>query len=226
MRQNESGNVMFYILIAIVLLAALSYAISQGGRTSAQNLTGDRERLLATEIVDYADTVKKAVQMLRLRGSQFSDLSFASDDLAGYGVPDTAPVHEIFNTAGGAVIYKAPDNAALALPSDWIFTATNEVENIGTTSGAADNADLLMILQPLTKNVCVSLNDRLGVTNPAGDPPADADVDTTVPFTGSPGFAQTIGNEAGSAALAGHNAGCFRETASGNYYFYQVLLAR
>lgn len=226
MRQTESGNVMFYILIAIVLLAALSYAISQGGRTGAQNLTGDRERLLATEIIDYADTVKKTVQMLRLRGSQFSDLSFASDDLAGYGVSGTAPAHEIFNTAGGAALYKKPDDSALALPSDWIFTATNEVENVGTTGGAADNADLLMILQPLKKSVCITLNERLSVTNPAGDPPVDTDIDTAVPFTGGAGFAQTIGNEAGSASLAGHNAGCFRETASGNYYFYQVLLAR
>lgn len=225
MRAKESGNAMFYILIAIALLAALSYAVAQGGRTGAQNLTEDRQRLLATEIIDYADIMKKTVQMLRLRGSQFSDLSFASANLAGYGVPGAAPAHELFNSEGGSLLYKKPDDDALASPSDWVFTATNEIENIGTTGGAAGNADLLMVLQPILKDVCTRINILLGVDNPAGDPPADADIDTTTPFTGSDGFAQSVGDDPGSA-LAGRNAGCFRETASGNYYFYQVLLPR
>ena len=229
-RQSESGNVMFYILIAVVLLAALSFAISQGGRGGNSELSRERQRLLASEILEYSDTVKKAVQILRLRGVGFDQLDFDSPGLAGYNNAACATGDcMIFDLAGGAVVYKEASPDVMAIGSDWIFAANNEVEGIGTTTGTADSAELLMILQPLKKEICANINDRLGVpNNGAGDdPPDDADIDISLPFTGGDAYSQTVGDEAGATKLGhGLQAACFREVSSGNYTFYQVLIAR
>ena len=229
-RKNESGNVMFYILIAIALLAALSFAISQSGRGSVSDVTADRQRLLVAEILDYADTVKKSVQILRLRGVAFSRLDFDVPALAGYdNASCTTDECLIFNVNGGGAVYKQASSSATVSAADWIFTAANEVEEIGTTAGAASGADLLMVLTPVKREICLALNVRLGIANngAGGDAPDDAEIDLSIPFTGTASYSKTLGDEAGATKLGpGHNAACFKDGASGNYIFYQVLLPR
>lgn len=226
MKAAESGNVMFYILIAVALLAALSYAVAMGSRASVQNLTTDRQRLLASEIVEYADTVKRAVQQLRLRGVAFNTLEFDDPALTGYANANCAAGDcMIFDPAGGAIVFKSASADALTVPSSWAFIANNEIELVGTTTGDAAGADLLMVQPNVIREVCAMINDLLDVANPSGDPPVDTSLDTTAPFTGAAAYAQTVGDEASSAALAGRTAGCFREGAAA-YYFYEVLIAR
>lgn len=110
-REGEKGNVLVYILIAIALLAALSYAFSSGGRVSGQGVSTDRTKLLASEIIDYGDTVKKTVAVLRLRGTGFDQLSFAATGLnaTDYGTPGNSPSNEVFNTSGGGLVYQDAD---------------------------------------------------------------------------------------------------------------------
>lgn len=217
---------MFYILIAVALLAALSYAVAMGSRASVQNLTEDRQRLLASEIIEYADTVKRAVQQLRLRGVAFNALEFDDPALTGYANANcTTGDCMIFDPAGGAIIFKSASADALTAPSSWAFIANNEIELVGTTTGDAAGADLLMVQPNVIRDVCVMINDLLDVTNPSGDPPVDTNFDTTVPFTGAAAYAQTVGDEASSAPLSGKTAGCFREGAAA-YYFYEALIPR
>jgi hypothetical protein len=225
--RDESGNILFYILIAVMLLGALSFAVTQGSRDSVQNMNQDKGRLLATGIIDYGDTIKKAVDTIRLRGAPFTALSFADPALgAAYGTAGTAPKNEVFNTAGGAAVYTPVAADALAAPGQpYIFTAGNEIKDVGTTCGADACADLLLLLPGLTKDICVTINTILGVGNPAGDPPVDSGADTTA-FAGTATYAATIGDEPSSAALAGRTAGCFLDTAASSYTYFQVLQAR
>ncbi len=228
MRRHESGNVLYYIMLAIVLLAALSLAISRGGRGSIQSLTGDRERLLATEIMGFGDLVSKATSQLRLRGVSFSQLSYAADGLAGgYGVYGAAPESEIFNPSGGAITYKPPPDDAMTAPGNYIFTAANEIKQVGTTCGTDACADLIMLGGPLQPGVCTSINSLLHIDNPSGDAPVDTEADITTLFAGgATPYSKTIGDDSGSAGLTGHTSGCFKDDASGGYYFYQVLQPR
>lgn len=228
MRQSESGNALFYILIAVALLAALGFAIAQSGRGSVSALSEERQRLLASEILDYAGAVKKAVQMMRLRGIVFSDLDFDDPGLAGHDNPGCASDEcLIFNVAGGGMVYKQASPDSLESAADWVFAANNEIGEIGTTAGDASSADLLMILRPLKKEVCARINIFLGIPNPSGDPPEDADIDMAAPYTGAAAYSKTVGDEAGASKLGpGQDAACFREVSSGDYTFYQVLLPR
>lgn len=226
MKHSESGNALFYILLAVALLGSLSYAVSQNMRGGVQGLTEERQKLLATDILEFSDVVAKAVSQLRLRGSQFSEFSFAHPDLAaGYGVYGGADAeHEIFNPAGGAIVYKDANSESMTTPGPYLFAANNEVEQIGTTSGAAASSDLLLILQPLVRDVCIQINDILGITAAGVAPPQDTEIDTGTVFAGTASYDQTISDE--SAALTTRNAACFEDTTNNRFVFYQVLMAR
>lgn len=224
MRHSERGNAMFYILIAVALLAALVFAVAQSSRTSATALTEEQQRLLATEILDYSQSVKNAVAQLRLRGTSFVQLSFAKPGDAGY---NTTPAHEIFNTQGGGIVYQDVRPEAQIAATAWVFAANNEIDDVGTTCAAAGCVDLLMILPAVRRDTCIKINDFLGITGPTDEPPLDSSIDTLTPFTGTPTYDDTIGDEAGSTEVRGKQAGCVKETAPpGEYHFYQVLEAR
>ena len=167
---------------------------------------------------------------MRLRGISFSQLDFDDPGLAGYdNVSCASGDCKIFDGAGGGVVYKEASATIMAIPGDWVFAANNEVDEIGTTTGTSAGADLIMILQPLKKDVCMQINEMLHIPNngAGGDPPDDADIDITVPFTGSESYDSVIGDEGGATALGPRlMAACFREVSSGNYTFYQVLWPR
>jgi hypothetical protein len=221
-RGDESGNVLFFILIAVALLAALSIAITQGSRDSSSGVTADKQRLLASEIIDYGDTVQKAVAMLRLRGVTFDALRFATTALGTtYGTAGAAPTNEVFNIAGGGVIYKDETPDAMAAPQSYVFTAGNEVTGVGTTCAGDSCTDLLILLPGINQDVCMEINALIGIDNPAGAPPVETVVDKT-PFVGVATYAQTIGN----GSLSGKTAACFFDTGSSNYTYYQVLMPR
>lgn len=238
-RAGESGNVLFYILMAVGLLAALSYAVSQSGRGTSSGVTGEQQGLMAADIIDYSETISKAVAQLRLRGIGLADLSFAHAEMgADYGVPGGADAEtEIFHSDGGAIIHRLPQRDALSGAGGYIFTAANAVNGVGSTCGDETCTDLIMLTGPLTSSVCDAINRRLDIGGSA--PPVVTTLSRDVPFNPTPNNGTDLdANDsalAASIAAAGtiaaaplqfKNAGCLRDGASGPYYYYRVLIAR
>lgn len=226
-RRTESGNAIFYILIAISLLAALSYAISRGNRASIATLTQDRSQLLASQIIEYGDVLSKAVSQMRLRGTTIDALSFAHSDLdSAYGTYGDDPDNEVFNSNGGAVNYKPllPDTTA---NPDWIFTAENPVQDIGLTCAGSSCSELLAVATGINGQVCTQINELLDVNNVSENPPADDTVLTNNFFAGSFSYnGETIGDGDGSVGgdnMSGQTAACILDDTTGENIFYQVL---
>lgn len=227
-RHRESGNVLFYILIAISLLAALSYAVSQGNRASISALTEDRSQLLAAQVIEFGDVLSKAVSQMRLRGTTISDLRFAHVDLnATYGTFGNDPDNEVFHPDGGGVHYHTLDADITANP-DWVFTAENGVQEIGTTCAAASCSELLAIATGINDTICLRINELLSVSNDGTTPPADNQIQTGTLFAGAFDYNGDIigdGDGTGSAntAMAGKSAACVLDDTTGQNMFYQVL---
>jgi hypothetical protein len=228
----QSGSVIFYVFLAIALMAGLAFAVSQNSRSASSGLGDDRIRLLATETIGFADTVSKAVTQLRLRGIAVNAISFANPFLseAQYGVYNARPANEVFNPSGGAVVYQAPqDGVTIAPNAEYLFLAGNEIENIGRTCGAAQCSDVIMVLSGLRLDICTQINDLLGVPNPSGVPPMDTNIDLDDVFLAAVdpfSYNFTIGDEA--AALSGVAEACFTETTSNPdiHTYYKVLMPR
>lgn len=235
MRNPESGSAIFYIFIAVAMLAALSFAVSQSSRSSGKSLTEDRAQLAASEVISYGDTVAKSVGQLRLRGTPDYAVLFSHINAnATYGVYDTEPRAEVFNPQGGGVIYRrAPDLAGIGAPLVYNYIGAYAVDDIGTTCTTADCSELLMTVQGLRKEVCQLANKLLGLGEVTDEPPQEAAEPVTPYFagaaTGTPvpyTYVDTIGDDVGSSPLRGKTAGCYFNSGSTSYIYFQVLLAR
>jgi len=229
-RGSESGNVFFYIFLAVILFGSLTFVVAQGNRGSVDGLTREQARLNATEIIDFGDAIARAASSMRLRGSLITDLRFSNAQLstANYGDPALMnPLHAMFHSDGGAIIYRNPPSGAIRSGSGtYDFIGNVAVRNVGTDCVTAACVDVMMLVPDVTDEACRSLNLLLDVMDLGDALPAEATFTATGYFNGTLGYADTIGDEAGSAALAGRNAGCFRNVDTGINYYYRVLWAQ
>ncbi len=232
-RRSERGSVFFYILLGVVLFGTLAFVVTRSMRGKSTDAMTDRQRqLAASEIFNYAQTLEQGVSRIRRRGCSENEINFDNANLTGY-VNAGSPVDQscdVFDVNGAGVTYSAPvsdwldsANSASSLYGEWFFTATSATDS---ASSAAN--DLLVILPFLKKEVCIALNDRIGIDNPSGAPPQDQ----------SNGYAVTkyVGTISGSdvisssgAELQGFQFGCFEgggTPASGTYHFYYALIER
>jgi hypothetical protein len=224
--KNSSGNALVYILIAVGLLAALSGAVMRGGGGSVSKLTDDQKKLHATDIITYANTIANAVSQLKLRGISNSQLSFASPNKSDYGTFDDAARAEVFNPSGGGIVYTEPNDAALISAfTQYEFYTGNAIDGIGTTCADDDCADLVFFVEDIKADVCVKINEIVGVTNTNDEPPVEPNFNTAEQFSGSFVYQETITGD--SDELIGQKEACFINTSGDTYgHYYKVLIAQ
>ncbi|OIN86040.1 MAG: hypothetical protein AUJ12_07240 [Alphaproteobacteria bacterium CG1_02_46_17] len=108
---HEKGNVLFLILIAVELFAALSYAVTQSSRSSGGDVSRENARLIASNFMSLFSQIDSAVTRLQISsgcaddemglapavisktGNIISDVSIFGDgstaNLASYGTAPT-----------------------------------------------------------------------------------------------------------------------------------------
>lgn len=241
-RSGESGNVLWFIMIAIVLIGLLTIVLSRSSTSVDQSGDVEQGRVLASQILRTAKSYESAIQQMRLRGVSEGDISFQRVFTAGAdeyenaacGDPSAAsgPSNDdcfIFGVGGGLTYTPPPAGSGAA---DWIFTGANNVEHVGR-DGAGSGNDLLMMLEGVSASLCGQIN-RL--SNIGGSVPEDgsglgrealAPYDLLT-FDGAyqPDTLYTI--DGTGSELSGRSAGCFTDTAvtPNVTYFYAVILER
>lgn len=181
---RQSGNVLFLILIAVILFAALSYAVTFSTRSGTGNAASEKSKLLASQIVQYLSEVETAIMRLRLaNGCTENEISFENPIVSGYA-NSSAPVDKrcnVFDPAGGGVSWQDPPLAALdstysamANYGHYYFTSSSCVPYLGHGVDdchlTAEDYDLMGTLMYLKLNVCQEINRRLrGSPDPVHD---------------------------------------------------------
>lgn len=233
---GESGNVLFLILIAVALFAALSYAITNTSR-SGGDVNREKLELLASEIVQYAAQLEQGVRSISvLEGCADESISFhlsGNPDLAGYEHGAETDNCRVFHPQGGNVYFDNPP-VNVNDGSDYFFYGGACVPGIGLGTGScasdsADNEELIMFLPNITLTACQIINEKMDLTARGAPPPQDQAnaFDTGAPYTGSFSEGNAIADAGG--VLEGKFGGCFEgggTPAAGTYHFYQVLRAR
>ncbi len=243
---NQAGNALFLIFLGIALFAALSFSASQGFRTGASSVSKEQAKLIASEILDYSQTVKQAVQMLQINGCGDTEISFENSVVAGYNNP-SAPTNDtcdVFEQEGAGLRYKVQENwfdqsmsgshHALCQHEAVMFVGDNSVPNVGTDCGTEDCKELVMKMHFVPKEVCVAINEQLGIANDyngSWPPPENATTDPGS-MSGAPFVGVYYNNPNGiDDGISGAQAACITvectQSASPSYtLFYQVLIAR
>lgn len=228
---SQRGSSFFLILLGIAIFAALSFAVLQGGRVSQSSLSGDQARLAAQDIIQYADTVAKAVQTLRLRGCSDTQISFAGhpNGATNPSAPTDESCH-VFSLSGGKVNAKIADsnyyNTGNNWSGQWRFTGDDDLIGIGT-NGCSDNscAELIMTLYDVKQDICAAI-EKIAAENTTI--PTENDAMLWNSFAGTYNATpEIVGDDTGGVPMRGRGSGCFFEDGGANaYVYYQVLIAR
>ena len=244
-KNSESGNIIWFILLAIVLLASLTVLLTRSADTVEQSGNVERQRIQGSNVLASAKTLDEALKQMSMRGISENEISFDVSFLSGYANPScTGTACRLFDVAGGGQSYKAPstdwlDNTQSAQPryGEWYFPSAVCVAGVGTggvgcgSDLSTTDEDLLIVLPWVKKKLCIQINNLLGVTNPAGVPSKLSGDAFTAGYPMYTGSFTAEGGEISDAALAlsGQKAGCFEGNGippAGSYHFYYALIER
>ncbi len=238
-KQSERGNVLFLILIAVALFAALSYVVTQSTRSGGGSTEREKNILSSAQMTQYPTALRTALIRLVLGGVSIESVRFDAPGTGGFAPAQSASVLIFHPDGGGATYQQAPGdliaNAALA---PWNFNAEFEVPAIGV--GGAGGNDIIAFLRNVTTGVCRQVNEELGIVTTAcgagdmtnGVPEmANATTDIAVDMvSGYPStFPTPVEIEAAGTCGTIFNAqasGCFYDVTNAQNVFYSVLLER
>lgn len=226
--KNESGNIFFYILLAIALFAALSAVVSRGNRGTTSTLTDQQAKLAAQEIIEYGQAVSNAVQKLRLRGCTDTQISFENGVVSGYinpNAPNDNSCH-VFDINGGGLNWAnlpAPfsETGPDFYDGQYNFITGSEWAGNGNTCANADCVDLIMLGSFLNEAVCNKINETLGYNSDIQDSDLGGGQ-----FKGTYLYNNTIANEGTGTDAANQSSACYFRALDNTYIFAQLLIAR
>lgn len=232
-RQSEKGNVLFLILIAVALFAALSYAVTQSTRSGGGDASKETNLVNAAGLTQYPASIKTSItRMVVSNGTTADELLFDPPPYTGLTTPALQTAGVFYPTTstgggGGASYIDAPASVmANNLPGTWHFNGENGVTNIGTSGAVSTtNADIIAFLPGLKEAVCQSIHSKIGLSTTIPDLTAIAGLDFTTDMdSGNTGIGAG-GALLTDAVLDGQPQGCF-EHGAGNFVYYHVLIER
>lgn len=185
---SQGGNVLFYILIAIALIVALTFAVASSNRGSMQQVNEEKARILADDLLQYGNVMSNAVAQLRLRGCKDTEISFEHGGVqANSNAPADKTCH-VFDTAGGGVTFRLfPEMGSTATA---FRTGTLGLAETGLNTEADLWMRIIFDNSANAKVICAMLNDKasLGVadnTGTAGFEPYQTGALSSVDFVGT-----------------------------------------
>lgn len=151
MSKAQSGNILFLILIAVALFAALSYAVTSSTRGGSTNVSPDKYRLIASQIQQYGATLSSAITRMRVSGGcQDTDIDFYLSGITNtaYQHSPDAPVKcKIFHPQGGSISYTNAGKIFGTVLSYDLFVARASLPGHGLTCSTAECSDLYWIIE-------------------------------------------------------------------------------
>ncbi|MEQ8403603.1 MAG: hypothetical protein RKE49_00800 [Oceanicaulis sp.] len=236
MRIWSSGNVLFLILLAVALFAALSYAVTQAGRSGGKDISREKAELGAAEIIQYFTLLENTIQRMRLTGSvKLEHLDVSASGYSNQAANSNCSTSRcrLFHPDGGGVSPRRLNtqytdltatnwNGVTAHGESVLYFMNVGVENVGTSL-----ADLVVLYGGVKLDICRAINVRMGLTTWNG--PALTDSHGT--FAEHAGDVNPYPNPDGvlgddASEFSGQRTFCSEQSGAWGSYAYQVLVAR
>ncbi|MGM0422000.1 MAG: hypothetical protein ACQEQL_02765 [Pseudomonadota bacterium] len=222
---QQRGNALVIVLLALALFAALSFTITSSSRDSSTKLITDKEMNMAVQdLLRHAVNIENAIDNMRmLNNVSPAEISFESAD-APYDYSNGncgSDICKIFSVSGGGIPWQDPPAeviAGITPPAgkdSYQFFGSDPIYGHGSDGTSAGDSDLY-ILTFVNAEACKAINKSVGL------PHGESAVLTAGPrFQGSYSYSGTVLD---NANLNGHKAFC-ADSGSG-YQFIYVLLPR
>lgn len=233
--KNQKGNVLFLILIAVALFAALSYAVTQSSR-SGSDASKETNVINTASLTQYPNSVRTSVLRLIISGVDPLDIYFNKPNEfedAGFTYFETRESRGVFHPQGGGAVYQqVPANlTANAQALDWKFNADFEIPLLGLSQDNSGNGnDLIAFAEGVTQSICGRVNkelhneDEIPVIGTAITIDNNRTATTTAPTNPT---TETILSTGATNWFSNKAFGCFENgTGSEDYIFFYVLAER
>lgn len=242
----QRGNILFLILLAVVLFAALSYAVTGSMGGSGKNASSENVELKASSLLQYGSLMEQTVKRLMLtNGCRDTWLSFqydsnndnaltSADDYYNANSPADYSCHAYHPSGGGMTRMIAPADWTGGAGTDFLIMGRLSIGYMGSGQNCSNDTctDLALILRNIPNDICQMINLKSFGANGIPD-----DVDNYFPnqkFTGSYSRSDELvaGNTNLGRVANNASAGCMKSEDIGNGIstggnaFYYVLLAR
>lgn len=203
MKPSQSGNVLFLILIAVALFAALSYVVTQSSRSGSGSTEAENYKLRAAQILGYATTLRTSVQRMIIGGVPPEQIKLHRPG-DNYWACEPNTINCVFNpNSGGAVeqtLKRIPEEEEYG--TLWFYVELDENWSAYLVGTDAPEIALMRFfkLNAAGKKICEAINKALGI----------------------PGIPHETGAHASISAAAPHNIACVQDF-SDHYLFYATL---
>lgn len=232
---RERGNILFLILLAIALFAALIAVVRSSSSGSAKDSSGEKAEIFATALLDHTALMTNVVQRMKLMNNVPDygfDLRPTSNGWTNRCVTASC---DLYNTQGGNLTEYQPVVEMFHSQFVGSFSIGNSnykfnpyvvrIKGVGTD----DAGDIVVTLNYLSEAVCRQINILSGVGDVYPiDGPATATTryELSTDVVPDPPAGQMIGDAA--PEVVGHDAFCVRNTNFSNNQavFYKVLIPR
>ena len=129
---DQKGNAIWFVLVAVALLAALTMSMTRSSDTVEQNGDIERARILASDLMRYTGGMKAAIDKMLLTGISESDLCFHAPEWghSDYNGPSCAEsTNQLFNVDGAGLAWRTFD-----FVSGWDIFGSHKVDNLETSA--------------------------------------------------------------------------------------------
>ena len=152
-RRDESGNVFFFILLAIVLIGLVTVAIRSGNQGTS-DVDRETDTTGAAQMRQFAGEVERGVTLILSGPVSETDIRFASPGAPSqYGTdPKVNAQAQVFSPQGGGAGYAKPPSGVND-GSKWEFYGNTALPNAGS-----DKPELIAVLPNVTAAICTKIN--------------------------------------------------------------------
>jgi hypothetical protein len=225
---NSSGNVLFLILIAVVLFAALSYSVTSSSRSGSGNSNREIDKTSIAQMQVLPNAVRNAITRMTLNGASINDINFLTPSQFSVH-PTNVQNNSVFHPNGGGVAvsdilgdpigtYPRLVDDACTAGQGWGFpdgttlwwVGVGKLNQIGVTQTGAntDNAEIVMALFCIKKSVCDAINAQAGIaTLPSFSvdyfPDSGQIAGSSLTFSSLGSTGRIFGRTSGGGAVAG-----------------------
>ncbi len=205
MKDTQSGSVFVYILVGVVLFAALSFSLTRNNQSNFFLMSKGSAKAAASQIRDFGTILAAATEKMEMAGVSETEISFENPvTTLSYANPNCAANNCRIFAPGGKIPYSKPDpswfipsipasGAALTewkkIYKEWYITGSSCAGLVGTGDfncipDAASQYDLILFLTMLKKDVCDAINKSVGLDITSHDTGDSMDNLPLIPFRG------------------------------------------
>lgn len=229
----ETGSVLIYILIGVVLLAALYFAFSRnnGGGSSSMASKGSM-KAKAIQVLDFSNTVTATVEKMLVQGCSETEIDFGgTTGLNWYWNNTTSPADKrctIFSDRGGRLLRQSPPPKIGAIGGPGSLIGMYEYKGRESLFGQGTTTcdDIFIAIRGLSNEFCTAINKELGII---GIPPkqltgaTDLSGGVYAPTACGPWAGEGTWN---NPVIKGKRQFCASNVGKTDNYFISVIIAR